>query len=79
MVSYHVVEDVVENAVFAWDLPIKNDTLPETNIAFGNKPSQKKMSSSNPQFLRAIVSFRDNHPGVGEPMTHLNAVQRDFV
>ena len=59
MVSYHVVEDVVENAVFAWDLPVKNDTLPETNIAFGNKPSQKKMSSSNPQFLRAIVSFRD--------------------
>ena len=45
----------MENAVFAWDLPVKNDTLPETTIAFENKPSQKKMSSSNPQFLRAML------------------------
>ena len=64
----------MENAVFVWDLPVKNDTLPETNIAFGNRPSPKNMSSSNHQLSRAMLvsgmvppSSFSSHPWLGSP------------
>ena len=41
---------------------LHNTTLPETNIAYENRSSQKGNSSSNHRFSRAILVSREGNP-----------------